>query len=107
MFSADELYGSICAVALRDNFTQLDSIRKILDAKPELATQECYVVLNEFESDLLPSSAVHDKYTKTSKSFFMSFARHFKCYIYNPELETIEAIDRSMLVDPIMDNAKF
>lgn len=107
MFSATELFGAISAIALRDGFSQLSALRKRLEDQPGLASQECYIVLNEFESDIFPATDCEGKYTGTVKPFFMSFAKKHQAYLYKPEDESIETVERESMVNRIIDGAKF
>lgn len=107
MFSAKELSGAIMAIALRDGYTQLSAAIKRLEDQPDLASQECYIILNEFESDIFPVTDCAEKYTATVKPFFMSFAKQRQVYLYRPDEESIEKVQRESMVDRIIDNAKF
>ena len=107
MFSATELFGAISAIALRDGFTQLSALRKRLEDQPDLASQDCYIILNEFESDIFPVTDCEAKYTATVKPFFMSFAKKHQTYLYKPEDESIDTVERETMVNQIIDGAKF
>lgn len=107
MFTARELSGAIMAIALRDGYTQLSAAIKRLKNQPDLASQECYIILNEFESDIFPATDCAEKYAATVKPFFMSFAKQHQVYLYKPDEESIEKVQRESMVDKIIDGAKF
>lgn len=107
MFNSTELFGAISAIALRDGFTQLSALRKRLEDQPGLAAQDCYIILNEFESDIFPVTDCEAKYTATVKPFFMSFAKQHQAYLYRPDEESIEKVERESMVNRIIDGAKF
>lgn len=107
MFTAQELSGAIMAISLRDGYTQLSAAIKCLEDQPGLATQECFIILNEFESDVFPVADCAETYKTTLKPFFMSFAKQHQVYLYKPDCESIEKVEREYMVDMIMDNAKF
>lgn len=107
MFTAQELSGAIMAIALRDGYTQLSAAIKRLEDQPDLASKECFIILNEFESDVFPVATCAEKYTFTVKPFFMSFAKQHQVYLYKPDEESIEKVQRESMVDKIIDGAKF
>ena len=108
MLTPDQLIGAIYAVALANNFTNLTAVSKQVEKDgPDLVSQECFVSLNEVESDITRRKDFSGSHENTDKLFFMAQAPSYKCWHYSPLNDGLQPYDRDVLIGEVMDNAQF
>jgi hypothetical protein len=108
MLTPEQLIGAIYAVALANGFTNLTAAGEQVEKDgAKLVEEECFISLNEVESDILPRKDISGHYNKTDKAFFMAQAPSYKCWHYSPLNDGIQPYDRDALINEIIEKAQF
>lgn len=108
MLTPEQFIGAIYAVALANGFTNLSAAAGQVERDGEkLVQEECFVSLNEVESDILVRKDISGHYHNTDKVFFMAQAPSYKCWHYSPLNDGIQPYDRDALINEVIEKAQF